>query len=229
MPDSAAVPAPKAADTGNDLPRHIAVEGPIGVGKTTLATRLSQALRYPLLLEPTTENPFLDRFYREGRRHALPTQLFFLLHRARQVAALDDDLVGSLVVADFLIEKDRLFAELTLDPDELAIYEQIWRNLDIRPPAPDLVIYLQAPPPVLVERIRHRGVGFEQHIGDEYLTSLCAAYTRFFHDYSDAPLLIVNAAEIDFAHEDRHFEALLEQLQEFDGVRKYFNPNPRLL
>ena len=223
------VPAPQPADTGDDLPRHIAVEGPIGVGKTTLATRLSQALRYPLLLEPTTENPFLDRFYREGRRHALPTQLFFLLHRARQVAALDDDLVGSLVVADFLIEKDRLFAELNLDPDELAIYEQIWRSLDIRPPAPDLVIYLQAPPPVLVERIRRRGVGFEQHIGDEYLTSLCAAYTRFFHDYSDAPLLIVNAAEIDFAHEDRHFEALLTQLQDFDGVRKYFNPNPRLL
>ena len=223
------VPAPKPADTGNDLPRHIAVEGPIGVGKTTLATRLSEALRYPLLLEPTTENPFLDRFYREGRRHALPTQLFFLLHRARQVAALDDDLVGSLVVSDFLIEKDRLFAELNLDPDELGIYEQIWRSLDIRPPAPDLVIYLQAPPPVLIERIRHRGVGFEQHIGDEYLTSLCAAYTRFFHDYSDAPLLIVNAAEIDFAHEDRHFEALLTQLQDFDGVRKYFNPNPRLL
>ncbi len=223
------VPAPQRADTGDDLPRHIAVEGPIGVGKTTLATRLSQALRYPLLLEPTTENPFLDRFYREGRRHALPTQLFFLLHRARQVAALDDDLVGSLVVSDFLIEKDRLFAELNLDPDELAIYEQIWRSLDIRPPAPDLVIYLQAPPPVLIERIRHRGVGFEQHIGDEYLTSLCAAYTRFFHDYSDAPLLIVNAAEIDFAHEDRHFEALLAQLQDFDGVRKYFNPNPRLL
>ena len=223
------VPAPQRADTGDDLPRHIAVEGPIGVGKTTLATRLSQALRYPLLLEPTTENPFLDRFYREGRRHALPTQLFFLLHRARQVAALDDDLVGSLVVADFLIEKDRLFAELNLDPDELAIYEQIWRSLDIRPPAPDLVIYLQAPPPVLIERIRHRGVGFEHHIGDEYLTSLCAAYTRFFHDYSDAPLLIINAAEIDFAHEDRHFEALLTQLQDFDGVRKYFNPNPRLL
>ena len=229
MPDSAGVPAPKASDTGNNLPRHIAVEGPIGVGKTTLATRLSEALRYPLLLEPTTENPFLDRFYREGHRHALPTQLFFLLHRARQVAALDDDLVGSLVVSDFLIEKDRLFAELNLEADELAIYEQIWRSLDIRPPAPGLVIYLQAPPPVLFERIRHRGVGFEQYIGQEYLTSLCTAYTRFFHDYRGAPLLIVNAAEIDFAHEDRHFEALLAQLQEFDGVRKYFNPNPRLL
>ena len=218
-----------ATQAPGDLPRHIAVEGPIGVGKTTLARRLAETLRYPLLLEPTTENPFLDRFYREGGRHALPTQLFFLLHRARQVAALEDDLVGSLVVADFLIEKDRLFAELTLDADELAIYEQIWRSLDIRPPTPGFVIYLQAPPPVLIERIRRRGLDFEQRIDDRYLTHLCASYTRFFHDYSAAPLLIVNAAEIDFAHDDRHFEALLTELRHFDGVRSYFNPNPTLL
>ncbi len=218
-----------AATSAQDLPRHIAVEGPIGVGKTTLATRLAETLHYPLLLEPTTENPFLDRFYRERRRHALPTQLFFLLHRARQVAALDDDLVGSVVVADFLIEKDRLFAEINLDADELLLYEQLWRSLDIHPPTPDLVIYLHAPPPVLVERIRRRGVDFERHIDDDYLTGLCTAYTNFFHHYSAAPLLIVNAAEIDFAHDDRHFEALFDQLRDFDGVRKYFNPNPTLL
>ena len=222
-------PLPAAARKAQNPPRHIAVEGPIGVGKTTLARRLAESLEYPLLLEPTTENPFLDRFYREGRRHALPTQLFFLLHRARQVATLDDDLFGSVVVADFLMEKDRLFAELNLDEHELEIYDQIWRSLDIHPAIPDLVIYLQAPPPVLIERIRRRGIDFEQRIDDDYLRHLCAAYTRFFHYYSEAPLLIVNAAEIDFANDDRHFEALFAELQEFDGVRKYFNPNPTLL
>ena len=166
----------------NDLPRYVAVEGPIGAGKTTLATRLAETFKYPLLLEPASDNPFLDRFYREGRRHALPTQLFFLLHRADQVTKLaGPDLVGPTVISDFLIEKDRLFAELTLDQNELALYEQIYKTLMLDPPTPDLVIYLQAPISVLLDRIRERGISSEQYIDGDYLNTLSDAYTDFFH------------------------------------------------
>lgn len=212
-----------------DMPRYIAVEGPIGVGKTTLARRLAESFRYPIMLEPAAENPFLDRFYREGRRHALPTQLFFLLYRAQQIASLSDDLVGSVLVSDFLIEKDRLFAQLTLDENEMELYDQIHENLAIEPPTPDLVIYLQAPVPILLDRIRRRGIGFEHYIDTEYLVNLSESYTKFFHYYDRAPLLIINAAEIDFVHNEKHYGALLEQLTQMDGVRQYFNPNPTLL
>ena len=214
----------------NDLPRYIAVEGPIGAGKTTLATRLAETFKYPLLLEPASDNPFLDRFYREGRKHALPTQLFFLLHRADQIAKLaGPDLLGPTVISDFLIEKDRLFAELTLDKNELALYEQIYKNLMLDPPAPDLVIYLQAPISVLLERIRERGVASEQHIDSDYLITLSDAYTDFFHLYDQAPLLIVNAEEADFSHNDSHFDALLEQVNQINSVRQYFNPHPTFI
>jgi deoxyadenosine/deoxycytidine kinase len=214
----------------NDLPRYVAVEGPIGAGKTTLATRLAETFKYPLLLEPASDNPFLDRFYREGRKHALPTQLFFLLHRADQIAKLaGPDLLGPTVISDFLIEKDRLFAELTLDKNELALYEQIYKNLMLDPPAPDLVIYLQAPISVLLERIRERGVASEQHIDSDYLVTLSDAYTDFFHLYDQAPLLIVNAEEADFSHNDSHFDALLEQVIQMNSIRQYFNPHPTLI
>ncbi|MDC0238230.1 deoxynucleoside kinase [Gammaproteobacteria bacterium] len=214
----------------NDLPRYVAVEGPIGAGKTTLATRLAETFKYPLLLEPASDNPFLDRFYREGRKHALPTQLFFLLHRADQIAKLaGPDLLGPTVISDFLIEKDRLFAELTLDKNELALYEQIYKNLMLDPPAPDLVIYLQAPISVLLERIRERGIASEQHIDSDYLITLSDAYTDFFHFYDQAPLLIVNAEEADFSHNDSHFDALLEQVIQMNSVRQYFNPHPTLI
>ena len=212
------------------LPRYVAVEGPIGVGKTTLATRLAETLRYPLLLEPVTENPFLDRFYAEGGRHALPTQLFFLLHRARQVADMpSNDLLGPTLVADFLIEKDRLFAQLTLDEAEYQLYEQIHASLQLEPPVPDLVIYLQAPAEVLDDRIRGRGIDFEQHIKLDYLQSLADCYTEFFHYYDSAPLLVVNAAEIDFANNDLHFDTLLDQVIHMEGTRQFFNPNPTLI
>ncbi|MFU8813772.1 MAG: deoxynucleoside kinase [Pseudomonadales bacterium] len=211
-------------------PRFITVEGPIGVGKTTLAHRLAERFRYPLLLEPATDNPFLDRFYRQGRRHALPTQLYFLLNRARQVAELPrDDLLGPNVVSDFLMEKDDLFARMTLDDNEYALYRQIYDSLDIEPVRPDLVIYLQAPVNVLLGRIARRGIRYERDIESEYLETLNQAYTRFFHYYDKAPLLVVNAAQIDFANNDAHFHALLEQALNMDGLRQYFNPNPTLL
>ena len=196
-----------------ELPRFVAVEGPIGVGKTTLARRLSESFRYPILLEPADENPFLDRFYREGGRHALPTQLYFLLHRARQLAQLGEgDLFHPVLVADFLIQKDRLFAQITLDANELILYDQIYQKLAINTPTPDLVVYLQAPADVLIERIRRRGIASEQHITHDYLAALIDAYTRFFHFYDDAPLLIVNAAEIDFA--------IVQKLVEFSGEQR---------
>jgi len=214
----------------NALPRHIAIEGPIGVGKTTLAQRLAAVLHYPLMLEPVAENPFLDRFYRDGPAYALPTQLFFLLYRARQVADLgSNDLLGSNIVADFLMEKDKLFARITLDPQEFALYEQIWESLRIAPPRPDLVIYLQAPPEVLQQRIQRRGHGFEQDIDIDYLRALADAYTEFFHYYDHGQLLIVNASQIDFANNDQHFELLLDRIVHLDGARQFFNPNPTLL
>lgn len=216
--------------TGRNPPSYIAIEGPIGVGKTTLARKLAEVLEYPTLLEPATENPFLDRYYREGRRHALPTQLFFLLHRARQMADIGGSgLVGNTLIADFLIEKDDLFARLTLDDNEYALYRQIHDNLAIQAPKPDLVIYLQAPHSVLQQRIHRRGIDYEREIGADYLSALIDQYTEFFHYYTQAPLLVVNAAEIDFAGNARHFDALLEQILSMDGLRQYFNPNPTLL
>jgi len=213
-----------------EIPRYVVVEGPIGVGKTTLARRIGETFGHPLMLEPATDNPFLDRFYREGGRHALSTQLYFLLHRLRQLAELaPGGLFSPLVVADFLLQKDRLFAEITLDADELTLYQQIHDKLAVAAPVPDLVIYLQAPTRVLLERIRRRGVAAEQQIDDAYLEALVDAYTRFFHFYDDAPLLIVNATEIDLAHNDDHFARLVEQMTQISGMRQYFNPHPTLL
>lgn len=212
------------------LPGYIAIEGPIGVGKTTLTRRLSEVLGYQKLLEPVTDNPFLGDFYQHSGRNALATQLYFLLHRSRQVADISQhDLLGTHLVSDFLIDKDDLFARLTLEPHEYTLYRQIHDSLAITAPHPDLVVYLQAPSDTLLGRIRSRGIDFEQHIDAAYLDTLINAYTEFFHFYDAAPLLIVNAASLDLSSNQRHFEALLERMIEMDGSRQYFNAQPTLL
>lgn len=206
---------------------YIVVEGPIGVGKTTLARRLAETFGSDLLLEGADENPFLGRFYEQPRQGALPTQLFFLFQRARQMQQLrQGDMFAPVRVADFLMEKDRLFAELTLDRAELSLYEQAWDLLDIRAPTPDLVIYLQAPVEVLKRRIGKRGRPEERPLSDEYLHRLVGRYARFFHYFEAAPLLIVNAAEIDLARGEDEYRLLLEQIDQISSGRHYFNPLP---
>lgn len=207
--------------------RYIVVEGPIGVGKTTLARRLADTFGSELLLEGADENPFLGRFYDQPGQGALPTQLFFLFQRARQMQELrQDDMFAPVRVADFLMEKDRLFAELTLDEAELNLYEQAWELLDIRAPAPDLVIYLQAPVDVLTGRIQKRSRPEERELSEDYLNRLVESYARFFYDFDAAPLLIVNAAEIDLAHGEEDYRLLLEQISAIGSGRHYFNPLP---
>ena len=206
-------------------PGFVVVEGPIGVGKTTLAKRLARSFGSNMLLEAAEENPFLEKFYENPRSAALPTQLHFLMQRTRQLKMLkQDDMFNPVRVADFLIQKDRLFAELTLDSDELDLYEQVYSNLTLDIQTPDLVVYLQAPVEVLLERIKRRGIKHEKWIEAAYLERLSEAYISFFYQYSDAPLLIVNAADIDFAHNDKEYEMLLEQVLETRSGRHYFNP-----
>jgi len=209
----------------NSWPGFVVVEGPIGVGKTTLAKRMAHSFGSNMLLEAAEENPFLEKFYENPRSAALPTQLHFLMQRTRQLKMLkQDDMFNPVRVSDFLIQKDRLFAELILDSDELDLYEQVYSNLTLDIQRPDLVVYLQAPVEVLLERINRRGVKHEKWIEAAYLERLCDAYIRFFYQYNDAPLLIVNAADIDFAHNDDEYELLLEQVLETRSGRHYFNP-----
>ncbi len=203
------------------------VEGPTGVGKTSLARRLAQSFGTELLLEEADENPFLERFYKDPKAAALPTQLFFLFQRAQQLQALrQGDMFRPVIVSDFLMEKDRLFARLTLDDDELRLYEQVYQHLAVAAPIPDLVIYLQAPVPVLLERIQQRSRPYEQQISADYLERLAESYTRLFHQYSAAPLLIVNAAEFNPVDNEMDYNALLEEVLATRSGRRYFNPLP---
>jgi len=208
-------------------PDYIVVEGPIGVGKTSLSRRLARSFGSELLLEGADENPFLERYYKKPREAALPTQLYFLFQRAKQVQELRQaDMFRPVRVADFLMEKDRLFAELTLEEDEFELYEQVYSSMTIDAPEPDLVIYLQAPVEVLLQRIRQRGIDFEKHISSAYLQRLIDAYTNFFYQYCSAPLLIVNAAEIDLVNSAQDYNLLLEQVESGPSGRHYFNPQP---
>ena len=211
-------------------PRFIAVEGPIGVGKTSLTKRLAETFNYELLLENAEENPFLDRFYQNPKQHALATQLFFLFQRAQQIEeSRQSDLFEPVRVSDFLIDKDRLFAELNLEKDEYNLYHKVYQHLVIDAPKPDLVIYLQAPTEVLLRRIQKRGIPSEQMIESEYLNQLNRAYTEFFHYYSDSKLLIVNSAEIDLVANDEDYEQLVAYILSLPKGTHYFNPKPTLL
>ncbi len=205
--------------------RYIVIEGPIGVGKTSLAQRLAESLECESLLEESGVNPFLERFYRDPRSAALPTQLFFLFQRVRQIEELRQaDIFSDTRISDFLIAKDRLFAEINLDRHELSLYDRVFDSLQVEPPTPDLVVYLQAPVDALLFRIARRGIDYEQRISRHYLERLNEAYARFFHDYDDSPLLIVNAATIDPIHNEQHYHMLMEEITRIRSGRHFFNP-----
>lgn len=205
--------------------RYIAIEGPIGVGKTALARRLAESLGAHLLLEEVEENPFLERFYRDGKSAALPAQMFFLFARARQIEELrQSDLFASVRISDYLFTRDRLFAELNLDAEELKLYDKVAENLAVDAPVPDLVIYLQAPVDALMQRLMRRDATCDRYIDRGYLEKLTDAYARFFHAYDEGPLLIVNAASIDPVNNDADFEQLFQQIERTTGGRHFFNP-----
>jgi deoxyadenosine/deoxycytidine kinase len=205
--------------------RYLVIEGAIGVGKTSLARRIAGTLNAQLVLEQADENPFLERFYRNPRVGALPAQLYFLFQRAQQQASLtQQDLFGSVRVADYLLAKDDLFARMTLDDEEYGLYRQVHERLSIDAPRPDLVVYLQAPVDVLLDRIARRGIAHESLIDRTYLERLNEAYARFFHAYSDSPLLIVNAASIDPIGNEADYEELMAQISRTVRGRLYYNP-----
>ncbi|MCC7486488.1 MAG: deoxynucleoside kinase [Burkholderiales bacterium] len=204
--------------------RYIVVEGPIGAGKTSLARLLSEHAGGRGLFEEPQANPFLPGFYQDRARYALPAQLYFLFHRANQARMLTQpDLFAHLTVADFLLEKDALFARLNLTDDEFALYEQVYARVRTQAPAPDLVIYLQASPETLIERVRRRAAAYERGIAEDYLVRLAQAYTRFFYGYEAAPLLIVNSDHLDFIDQPGDFDLLLQRICALRGPREFFS------
>jgi deoxyadenosine/deoxycytidine kinase len=203
---------------------YIVVEGPIGVGKSSLARRLAEHLGAEALLENAADNPFLPRFYHDPQRYALPTQLHFLFDRARQVKELaQGDLFRSVTVSDFLLDKDMLFARLNLDDDEYALYEKVFADLRLQAPEPDLVIYLQAPVDSLQERVKRRGIDFEQGMKGDYLKRLAESYSEFFYRYNAAPVLMVNSENLNFVKQQGDFDLLLERVAKMRGRREFFN------
>jgi deoxyguanosine kinase len=204
--------------------RYIVVEGPIGAGKTSLARRLATHLGKDLLLEDPDSNPFLAKFYGDPRRHALATQLFFLFQRAHQLGEIKQiDLFERGRVADFILDKDPLFARLTLSDDELALYQQIYAHLAPQAPPPDLVVYLQASPSKLVERVRRRAMPYERQLTEQYLVRLADAYRSYFYQFTAAPLLIVNSDHLNFVDNPADFDLLLRRITAMRGPREFFS------
>jgi len=204
--------------------RYLVVEGPIGAGKTSLARRLGPRLSAELLLEQPQENPFIARFYQDMARYALPAQLFFLFQRARMIEPLKQpDMFARPTVADFLLDKDLLFARVTLSGDEFALYQKIYEALRPQAPVPDLVVYLQAQPGILAERVRRRAASFERGLSEEYLALLADSYARFFYHYSAAPVLTVNSENLNFVERDADFELLVSRIRGMRGRREFFS------
>ncbi|WP_020166654.1 MULTISPECIES: deoxynucleoside kinase [Methylotenera] len=205
---------------------YIVIEGPIGSGKTTLAKLLADKFSVQLLSEKAESNPFLPRFYQDAQRYALPTQLFFLFQRSRQIADMTQrDLFSAPTVADFFLEKDPLFARLNLDDEEYALYHQIYTHLQLKSPKPDLVIYLQTPIEELAERIEERNISYEQEIPLEYIERLADAYSEFFHTYDTSPVLIVNNEKLNIIKDESALNLLVDRIMQIKSSREYFNPN----
>lgn len=207
-----------------DRYRYVVVEGPIGVGKTSLARRLAEQFQTRLVLEKPEANPFLARFYENPPRFALPTQLFFLFQRVNEIRALAQfDMFSESMVADFMLDKDPLFARLTLGDDEYDLYQQVWRHLQPPSLVPDLVIFLQARPETLIQRVRRRAHDFERPMGEDYLLRLTDSYARFFHHYEASPVLMVNSENLNFVDSAGDFDLLLERIEKMRGPREYFS------
>ncbi len=205
---------------------YVVIEGPIGSGKTTLARMLADRFSVELLSEKAEANPFLTRFYQDAQRYALPTQLFFLFQRSRQIEDMAQrDMFGQPTVSDFFLEKDPLFARLNLDDEEYSLYHQIYQHLQLKAPKPDLVVYLQTPVDALMDRIEERNISYEQDMPREYIARLAEAYSEFFHGYDASPLLIVNNEKLNIIKDPEAFDLLIERIGQIKSSREYFNPN----
>ncbi|MDH3975212.1 MAG: deoxynucleoside kinase [Deltaproteobacteria bacterium] len=205
--------------------RYIAIEGPIGVGKTSLARLISNELNGTLLCEQVEENPFLKDFYRDRKKFSFQTQLYFLLNRYQQQVELNQcDLFSSTIISDYVFAKDRIFAYMNLNENEVNLYEKIYKLLDAKIPKPDLVIFLQASPEVLIERVKIRNRDYENEIDTDYLQSLMHAYNEFFFHYDESPLLVINSSEIDFVNNSGDFDLLMKEIREMRGGVKHLVP-----
>jgi deoxyguanosine kinase len=205
--------------------RYIVIEGPIGVGKTSLARLLAKAFNARCILEKAEDNPFLANFYEDRKKNAFQTQIFFLLNRFQQQKEIAQlDLFNQVTLCDYLFDKDRIFASINLDDHELALYEQVFHLLNAQISSPDLVIFLQAKPEVLLHRVKSRNVTYEKEMGLEYVKTLIEAYNYYFFHYDQTPLLVVDTSEIDFVSRKEDFDQLLREIKQMKKGTSYFIP-----